>query len=341
MDADKEAKRVPRKVAVLTGANMGGVGYGIARRLLELVPKEQLTLVLACRSYTRTVLVRASLLALHPDAHIDIVIVDLNQVASVLHACTEIKQRYDWIDYLFLNAGYLGALGLRWGAILPLFFKDPVGLMESSDATLQARGEVNDDGLGKVFACNVFGHYVMMRQLADLLDNATEGGRVIWSSSSTAFSTSFKISDWQGVENEIPYESSKWACDMLAVVSGEYFMQQGMNIHTFTVSPGVVASRVGNLPLWIIYLRSLIHLLFRLFGVASQNINGYRGAMAAVFVALQPLVVLNGMLRYTSETTRWGTTYVKPYVLDGLDMEVAWELHALVDRRYELSTARE
>jgi hypothetical protein len=39
---------------------------------------------------------------------------------------------------------------------------DPVGLLEHSDATIQNVGEINEDGMGKVFAANVFGHYVMV-----------------------------------------------------------------------------------------------------------------------------------------------------------------------------------
>lgn len=43
-----------------------------------------------------------------------------------------------------------------------LLFTDPVGLLERADATIQPIGEINEDGMGKVFACNVFGHYVMV-----------------------------------------------------------------------------------------------------------------------------------------------------------------------------------
>ncbi|ORX60610.1 NAD(P)-binding protein [Hesseltinella vesiculosa] len=328
-----------RKVAVITGVNVGGIGYGIAERLLELIPCEALVLVFACRSHTRANNVRQSFLNRYPHATIDLVTIDLNQFTSVMQACQDIQHRYHHVDYLFLNAGYLSALGLRWGSLVSLFLKSPTALMESSDATIQATGEINNDGLGKVFATNVFGHYVMIRQLESLLGNAKDHGRVIWTSSSTASSEFFTLDDWQGVKATLPYESSKWACDLLAVATNDYFMQQTLNIRSFTTSPGVVASHIGNLPLWVIYLRSLIHWLFRLFGLASQNINGYRGAMAAVFVALQPLVVLNEMLRYTSETTRWGESYVKPYVLH-LEVEAAWELIDRVEHQYQALLAK-
>lgn len=34
--------------------------------------------------------------------------------------------------------------------------------MERSDATIQVRGEINQDGMGSMFAANVFGHYVIV-----------------------------------------------------------------------------------------------------------------------------------------------------------------------------------
>jgi hypothetical protein len=43
-----------------------------------------------------------------------------------------------------------------------MLLTDPVGLIERADATIQAVGEINDDGMGRVFAANVFGHYVMV-----------------------------------------------------------------------------------------------------------------------------------------------------------------------------------
>jgi NAD(P)-dependent dehydrogenase (short-subunit alcohol dehydrogenase family) len=63
---------------------------------------------------------------------------------------------------LFCNAGILSTLGLNWKLVFYLLFTDPVGLLERADATIQPVGEINEDGMGRVFACNVFGHYVMV-----------------------------------------------------------------------------------------------------------------------------------------------------------------------------------
>lgn len=83
----------------------------------------------------------------------------------MLKAVKNAKTRYGHVNYVFCNAGILSALGLlSWTELFWLFVKDPVGLVEKSDATLQATGEINDDGMGTVFATNVFGHYVMVGQ---------------------------------------------------------------------------------------------------------------------------------------------------------------------------------
>lgn len=65
---------------------------------------------------------------------------------------------------MFCNAGILSTLGVNWKQVFYLLFTDPVGLLERADATIQPVGEINEDGMGKVFACNVFGHYVMVKE---------------------------------------------------------------------------------------------------------------------------------------------------------------------------------
>lgn len=129
--------------------------------------------------------------------------------------------RYSHVNYLFCNAGILSAIGIRWSELFWLFLSDPIGLFETSVATLQATGEINEDGMGTVFAANVFGHYVMVlirrrekatcgmdlwmdineqaRELEPLL-NASGDGRVIWTSSVTAHKKVFDIDDWQGIK---------------------------------------------------------------------------------------------------------------------------------------------
>jgi 17beta-estradiol 17-dehydrogenase/3beta-hydroxysteroid 3-dehydrogenase len=93
----------------------------------------------------------------------------------------------------------LSATGIKWGEVITLFLRNPVRFLESSDVTEQIVGEINDDQVGLVFACNVLGHYIMVRELEPLL-KASGAGRVIWTSSGTASGSTFSIEDWQGIE---------------------------------------------------------------------------------------------------------------------------------------------
>lgn len=84
------------KVVVITGVSQNGVGYGVAKRLLELVPPEhqdKLTLVFACRNYTRAMKARHRLVQAYPHATVDLLLVDLSSTRSVLACCQKIKKR--------------------------------------------------------------------------------------------------------------------------------------------------------------------------------------------------------------------------------------------------------
>lgn len=70
--------------------------------------------------------------------------------------------RFHRVHLLFFNAASLSTFGINWSDILWLSIKDPVGLMERSDATIQVRGEINQDGMGSMFAANVFGQYIIV-----------------------------------------------------------------------------------------------------------------------------------------------------------------------------------
>ncbi|KAI8639728.1 hypothetical protein BD408DRAFT_420990 [Parasitella parasitica] len=300
-------------IAIVTGAN-GGVGFGICQRLLESDGKD-LTLVLACRNPARANKAKERLLNQFPFANIDIELVDVGCTKSVLSFSTSIKCRYPHINYLFCNAGILSSSGINWKTLFYLVFTDPVGLMERADVTMQPVGEINADGMGKVFAANVFGHYIMIRELESLLSKSGDG-RVIWTSSITACSSSFDIDDWQGIKSQEPYESSKWACDMIAIASSERFQKENNPITSFTTSPGVVASDIGGLPAWVCTARIFLHYFMRLCGVSSQNVTAYNGAIAEVYAALEPVSRLSFLSRYNSLTNRWGKAFVgaKPIV---------------------------
>ncbi|KAI8371112.1 hypothetical protein BD560DRAFT_396154 [Blakeslea trispora] len=311
------------KVAIITGAN-SGVGFAVCQRLLE-AERDEITVVMACRNPSRAEKAKELLKQQFPYGHIEIELVDVGSAHSVLSFCQAIRNKYSHINYLFCNAGILSTKGVDWMTVIRMFLTDPVGLVERSDSTIQNVGEINKDGIGEVFAANVLGHYIMMREMEDLLDKSGDG-RIIWTSSITAKYDCFDIDDWQGINSKEPYESSKWACDLVSIQSNERFQREGLKISSFTTSPGVVASQIGGLATWIVYFRILFHYFMRIMGVASQNISSYNGSIADVYVALAPLTTLNYLLRYGSLTNRWGKPYVEALTIPKYDHTIAERL---------------
>ncbi|XP_053104302.1 3-keto-steroid reductase/17-beta-hydroxysteroid dehydrogenase 7 isoform X4 [Hemicordylus capensis] len=93
-----------QKVAVITGAS-SGIGSALCERLLQ--EDASLHVCLACRNMDKAKATRDRLLSCFPHADISMVKVDVGNLASVLHAATEIKKRFCRLDYLFLNAGIM------------------------------------------------------------------------------------------------------------------------------------------------------------------------------------------------------------------------------------------
>lgn len=73
----------------------------------------------------------------------------------------------------------------------------------------------------------------------------------------------------------------------------------------------------------------------RWLGIASQNINGYYGAIADIYVAFQSLEVLNYLYRYTSMTTPLGKNYVKGIPIPNYDPNDSEELLNNCEQSYQ------
>ncbi|XP_066522341.1 3-keto-steroid reductase isoform X2 [Hoplias malabaricus] len=92
------------RVVLVTGAN-SGIGLALCERLLS--HDAQLQLCLACRNGQRAEAARQVLLVSHPQAHISLVQLDVGSMRSVLRAAKEVRDRYNRLDFLYLNAGIM------------------------------------------------------------------------------------------------------------------------------------------------------------------------------------------------------------------------------------------
>jgi NAD(P)-dependent dehydrogenase (short-subunit alcohol dehydrogenase family) len=141
------------KTAVVTGAN-SGIGYEMA---LELARKGA-HVVLACRSEERGLQAQTSIqqvLATTLGAgSVELMLVDMGDLASVRNFCEEFKKKHERLDLLMNNAGIFGG------------------------------GPYSEtvDGYEQVFAINYLGHFALTAQLFEVLKKSAPS-RIVSTSS--------------------------------------------------------------------------------------------------------------------------------------------------------------
>ncbi|RIA87149.1 hypothetical protein C1645_799858 [Glomus cerebriforme] len=301
------------KIALITGAN-SGIGYGVAQRLLDYSaknPNTQFKIILACRNETRAINAQRELLKEFTEGQVEIVLVDLSSVKSVFECCKEVKERYNRIDLIFCNAGILPCTHIDWWVIAKQIVSSPTALFSRTDAVVQPVGRKTVEGLGETFACNVFGHYVMIRELENLL-NKSEGSRIIWTSSCTPSKEHHNLEDYQAIKEDSPYESSKRVIDLIAIGLNSRLNKH--NIYSFTTHPGVAATNIvrDHLGWFMGYGMQMGLYAARTLGMRIQTVTNWNGSYANYYVATQPIDTLKNstMKKFGSYCNCFGEVYV-------------------------------
>ncbi|XP_050388357.1 3-keto-steroid reductase/17-beta-hydroxysteroid dehydrogenase 7 isoform X2 [Patella vulgata] len=312
------------KVAVITGGN-AGIGLTVAERLLTEHPG--LRLCLACRNKTRAQAALDALQLSHPTAQISIVIVDTSNIKSVYNAVTEIKKMYSHIDYLYLNAGIMQVVGVDWNYFWKtLFTKNFIHMFTTGDGLLKEQEEITEENLEKVFTTNVFGHFVLIKELESVLINGTRPSQIIWTSSSNAQKHHFSLENIQHRnERGGHYSSSKYSTDLLSLALNERLNNKGVYSHV--TCPGLVMTNLtfGILPSWFWNLILPIFWLLRIF-VPTMNYDTYNGSEALVWLSKQKPESLDPMCKYVSHCNFIGKRYVHQHKLK-IDQEDANQLY--------------
>ncbi|XP_045312584.1 3-keto-steroid reductase/17-beta-hydroxysteroid dehydrogenase 7 isoform X3 [Leopardus geoffroyi] len=277
-----------RKAVLVTGAS-SGVGLALCKRLLE--EDHELHLCLACRNRSKAEAVREALLASRPLAEVSIVQVDVSDLQSVFRASRELKQRFQRLDYVYLNAGIMPNPQLNIKALFSgLFSRKVIHMFSTAEGLLTQEDQITADGLQEVFETNVFGHFILIQELAPLLCHSDSPSQLIWTSSRNARKSNFCLEDIQHSRGQEPYSSSKYAVDLLSVAVNRNFNSRGL--YSSVVCPGTMVTNMtcGILPPFVWTLLMPIIWLVWLFHQKPES--------------------LNPLTKYLSATTGFGSNYV-------------------------------
>lgn len=317
-----------RKVVLVTGAS-SGVGRALCQRLLQ--EDDGLHLCLACRNPDRAEAARAALLAACPSAQITSVQVDVSDLRSVLRAAAELRRRFQRLDCVYLNAGIMPQPQLDVSALLLGFFsRKVIHMLCTAEGLLTQHDKVTADGLQEVFATNVFGHFLLVRELEPLLCRGDGPARLVWTSSRNARKANFSLQDFQHRGGQEPYSSSKYAMDLLSVALNRKLNQRGL--YSSVACPGTMLTNMtyGILPSFVWTLLMPIIWLLR-FLVDSFTLTPHNGAEALVWLFRQKPESLDPLSKYLSATSGFGSTYVTAQQMD-LDEDTAERFyHSLLE----------
>ncbi|XP_067893856.1 3-keto-steroid reductase isoform X3 [Heterodontus francisci] len=277
-----------RRVVLVTGAN-SGIGLALCQRLLS--EDNQIHLCMACRNMQKAETAKSELLLSHPGADISLLKVDVGNISSVIKAAEAIKQRKVF------------------------------NMFQTGEGLLIQEDWLTDDGLQQVFMTNVFGHFLLIRNLEPVLGQAGCASQLVWTSSSNARKSAFSLTDYQHSQGQESYSSSKYATDLLSVGLNKHYNSKGL--FSSVVCPGFVLTNLtyGIFPPFIWTLITPIMWLICVF-TNSFTRSPYNGTEALVWLFTQKPESLDPMVKYHSCTSGLGNNYVSSRKMD-VDVETA------------------
>ncbi|ODV98629.1 hypothetical protein PACTADRAFT_184753 [Pachysolen tannophilus NRRL Y-2460] len=280
-----------RLVVLITGTN-SNLGVNLAYRFLETAPREvRITLIVTSRTlpranevikeindFNRTKLCRPGLL------DFDYLLVDFTNMVSILAAYYELIQRYDKIDYLYVNAAQGVYDGIDWVGAAKEIATNPIEGVTQPHYKIQRVGVKSKDGLGLVFQANVFGPYYFIHKITKLLQ---DGGTIVWISSIMSSPSYLSFNDLQLIRSTESYEGSKRLVDLLHLATYKKLLKQ-KGIRQYVVQPGIFISYSFGKVLNLISYWGMILLFYvaRWLGSPWHNISGYNAANSAITVSL-------------------------------------------------------
>ncbi|NBP33673.1 MAG: SDR family NAD(P)-dependent oxidoreductase, partial [Synechococcaceae bacterium WB6_1B_055] len=200
------------RVALITGAN-SGLGLETARVLVG----RGATVLMACRSRERAEHARRQLLPAVDGGAIDLIDLDLGDLASVQRAVRQVEDCYGRLDLLINNAGVMG---------LPR--------------------TLTRDGFECQFGINHLGHFALTNSLLPLMQGRNDA-RVVSVSSGAQYFGRINFNDLQAETNYDrwkAYGQSKLANVMFAVELQHRLSSTNSNVQSFVAHPGVARTNL-------------------------------------------------------------------------------------------------
>uniref|UniRef100_A0A8C3CPQ6 3-keto-steroid reductase/17-beta-hydroxysteroid dehydrogenase 7 n=1 Tax=Cairina moschata TaxID=8855 RepID=A0A8C3CPQ6_CAIMO len=231
-------------------------------------------------------------------------------------------RRFQRLDFVYLNAGIMPNPHVNFKALWKgLLTGKLLHMLTTAEGVMTQTDRLNGDGLQEVFATNLFGHFILIRQLESLLCGNEKPSRLIWTSSSNARESAFSLSDYQHAKGQESYSSSKYATDLTSVVLNRKLNKQGL--YSSVVCPGLVMSNMTYriLPVFLWTLLMPIMWLIRFFA-KTYTLTPFNGAEAHVWLFKQKPEYLDVLAKYHSCTSGLGKNYVEPRKMD-VDEETA------------------
>lgn len=197
------------KIAIVTGANTG-LGYQTALNFA----KKKIKVIMACRSQDKALQAKSEIEAQVPDADLDIMLLDLGDLASVRAFATAFKAKYDKLDLLVNNAG------IMW----PPYTKTV-------------------DGFESQMGVNYFGHFLLSGLLLEMMPDVSESRVVSLSSNAHKMGTGgIDFDDLHSEQNYSKtgaYAQSKLACLMFGNELQRRLDRAGKKILSVSAHPGI------------------------------------------------------------------------------------------------------
>lgn len=195
------------RIAIVTGANIG-LGFETAKGLA----KKDAKVIMACRNEEKAKKAKADIESTIPNADLEIMILDLNDLDSVRRFANEYTEKYKRLDLLINNAGIM----------IPPLMRTKQG-MESQ------------------MGVNYFAHFLLTNLLFDTIKE-TPGARIVTLSSNAHKSGEI---DFENINAEKDYSRfgayamSKLACLMFAFELQRRLESAGSSVIAVSAHPGV------------------------------------------------------------------------------------------------------